>query len=205
MRVPEESFRAGEERIVASPGPEFASTDGEAKVTPGAETDMDPEGRARELVGLGPRGAYSYARQRQRSARGAAIAEYWEQVARIVDDHIRKHARLDIATPKQPSAGRMLVRSPKLREGDSGRIEAAPPGFGSTLRHFHLRYFGVAADHGLDVLDETDIDVVDLSAAILVVVDIPWPACAVGLRVVDEKGHPVFERLKSDWQIPWLS
>jgi hypothetical protein len=204
MRVPEESYRPGEERVAASPGPEpqFASTDGDATVALGAETLIDPVARARELIALGPRGAYSYARQRRRIARTAAIAGYWEQVARIVDDHIHKHAFLDIATPKLPSAGRMLVRSPKLRESNSGQIEEAPLGLGPNLQHFHLRYFGVVADHGLDVLDETDLDAVDQSAAILAAVDIPWPASAVGLRVVDEQGHPVFERLKSDWQIP---
>jgi hypothetical protein len=99
----------------------------------------------------------------------------------------------------------MLARSPKLRERNSGQIEEAPLGFGPNLRHFNLRYFGVVADHGLDVLDETDLEAVDQSAAILAAVGILWPASAVGLRVVDEKGHPVFERLKSDWQIPWLS
>ena len=125
MRVPEESFRSGDERVVASPGPEpqFASTDGDAKVALGAETLIDPVARARELIALGPRGAYSYARQRQWIARTAAIAGYWALGARIVDDHIHKHAPLDIATPKLPSAGRMLARSPKLRERNSGQIE----------------------------------------------------------------------------------
>jgi hypothetical protein len=132
-----------------------------------------------------------------------AIARYWEQVAQIVEDHIQKHAPLDIATPKQPSAGR--IRSPKLQRRNSGQVEAAPPGFGSTLRHFHLRYFGVVAEHGLDVMNETDLEVVDQSAAVLAVGDLPWPAWAVGVRVVDEKGRLVFDRLKSDWQIPWLS
>lgn len=208
MPVPEEPFRSGAKRTVAPPGSprEFISADSEAKVALGAETLIDPALRARELIVLGPRGAYSYARQRQRIARTAEIAGYWGLVARIIEDHIREHTRLDVANPKPLSADRMLRPSPtKLRDGDSAQIEGAPRSSRPTLRQFHLRYFGVAADRGLDVLDQTEINVVDQSAAILAVVDIPWPASAVGLRVVDEKGHPVFERLKSDWQIPWLS
>lgn len=208
MPVLEKPFRLRGERTVVSPGSasEFISTDGDAKVAPEAETGIDPEVHARELMALGPRGAYAYARQRQRIAPTAGIAAYWELVARIVDDHIRKHTRLDAATPMQPSTDRMLRRTPtKLRGGDSGQIKALPPSFGPTPRQFHLRYFGVTTDRGLDVLDETDIKVVDLSAAILAVDEIPWPARAVGLRVVDEKGHPVFERLKSDWQLPLRS
>jgi hypothetical protein len=158
------------------------------------------------LIARGPRGAYSYARQRQRIARTAGIAGYWELVARIIDDHIREHTGLNVANPMPLSADRMPRHSPtKLRDGDSGQIEGAPARLRPTLRHFHLRYFEVAAERGLDVLDETEIEVVDQSAAILAVADIPWPTSAVGLRVVDEKGHPVFERLKSDWQIAWLS
>ena len=208
MPVPEEPFRSRAKRTLAPPGSarEFISTDSDAKVALGAETLIDPAVRARELIALGPRGAYSYARQRQRIASTAGIAGYWELVARIIDDHLREHTRLYVANPKPLSADRMLRPSPtKLRDGDSGQIEEAPRSSRPTLRHFHLRYFEVAADHGLDVLDETEIEVVDQSAAILAVADIPWPASAVGLRVVDEKGHPVFERLKSDWQIAWLS
>jgi len=207
MPVPEEPSRSLGERTIlsAGPGPELISTDGDAKVAQG-ETHIDPEVRARELIALGPRGAYSYARQRQRIARAAGVAAYWELVAHIIDDHIRNHVNLDVAAPKAMSAERMLRHSPAtLAERDGARVREAPPGFGPELRHFHLRYFGVAPDHGLDVLDETDIEVVDQSAAILAVSDIPWPASAVGLRVVDENGHPVFDRLKSDWQIPWLS
>jgi hypothetical protein len=207
MRVTEESFRAGERPVPASPGlaSRFIPADNAARGAPGAGTPIDPEIQARELIALGPRGACSYARQRQRSARNAAIAGYWEQVARIVDDHISKFAPLDIATPKHPSAGRMLVRSPGSPDSDSGQIEEASQRLGPKVRHFHLRYFGLLADHGLDLLDEVDLEVVDQSSAILAVGDIPWPASAVGLRLLDEKGHPIFERLKSDWQIPWLS
>ncbi|MBV8793651.1 MAG: hypothetical protein JO136_01820 [Hyphomicrobiales bacterium] len=99
----------------------------------------------------------------------------------------------------------MLVRSPGSPDSDSGQIEEASQRLGPKVRHFHLRYFGLLADHGLDLLDEVDLEVVDQSSAILAVGDIPWPASAVGLRLLDEKGHPIFERLKSDWQIPWLS
>jgi hypothetical protein len=205
MPVPEEEpFRSRGEHTVVSPGSvqELIPADGDAKVAPDAETDVDPEVRARELIALGSRGAYSYARQRQRIARTAGNAEYWELVARIVDDHIHKHTRLDVAIPIQLSAARMLRPIPtKLRDGDGGQIEKLATSFGPKLRQFHLRYFGVTTDRGLDVLDETEIEVVDLSAAILAVVEIPWPACAVGLRIVDDKGHPVFERLKSDWQL----
>jgi hypothetical protein len=84
----------------------------------------------------------------------------------------------------------------------SRQIGELPPSRGRTLQRFHLRYFAVTTNRGLAVLDEAEIEAVDLSAVILAVAEIPWPLWAVGLRVVDDKGHPVFERLKSEWQLP---
>lgn len=107
-------------------------------------------------------------------------------------------------TSGRPDAGLTPSRIPtKSRNGDSDQVGEVPPSCGGMPQQFHLGYFGVTTNRGLAVLDETEIEAVDQSAAILAVAEIPWPAWAVGLRVVDEKGHPIFERLKSDWQLPW--
>jgi hypothetical protein len=63
---------------------------------------------------------------------------------------------------------------------------------------FRLQFFGVAADHGAIVVEETEIQAPDASGAIRAAADAAWPARAVGLRVLDLEGREIFERLKAD-------
>ena len=72
------------------------------------------------------------------------------------------------------------------------RILAARP------QLFRLQFLGVATGPGPMILDETEIQAADASAAIRSAAESPWPPRAVCLRVVDREGREVFEQLRSD-------
>jgi hypothetical protein len=65
-------------------------------------------------------------------------------------------------------------------------------------QQFRLQFFAVAGDHGPTIVAETVIPAPDASSAIRAAADTPWPAQAIGLRILDPEGREIFERLRAD-------
>ena len=63
---------------------------------------------------------------------------------------------------------------------------------------FRFQFFAVATDRGPAIVVETEIRAADASAAIRAAADVDWPPRAIGLRVLDDEGFELFERLKAD-------
>jgi hypothetical protein len=47
-------------------------------------------------------------------------------------------------------------------------------------------------------LTDVEIEVVDVSAAIIAAANIAWPPRTIGLRILDSEGREVFSRHKAD-------
>lgn len=65
-------------------------------------------------------------------------------------------------------------------------------------QRFRLQFFTVADDRGPPVVAETEIQAADASAAIRAAAEVDWPPRAIGLRILDNEGREIFERLKAD-------
>ncbi|HEY1782831.1 MAG TPA: hypothetical protein VGG79_20805 [Roseiarcus sp.] len=65
-------------------------------------------------------------------------------------------------------------------------------------QRFRLQFFGVGPDLGPAVLTETEVRATDASGAIHAAAEATWPPRAVGLRLLDQEGREIFERLKAD-------
>jgi hypothetical protein len=63
---------------------------------------------------------------------------------------------------------------------------------------FRLQFFAVADDRGPAIVDETELEAANASAAIRAAANADWPPRAIGLRILDREGHEVFERLRAD-------
>jgi hypothetical protein len=200
-------FRSNNHR----PGARFAApppgaTDGGTAGTPDdAFLDIDSaspaEAGADALIAAYRLGAYSEARQRQAQAEEAAAR--WDAVASIIARREEKH----------PGTG--PVRRGEIEAHFASGRGASPPGsrrpfpeinpMGELQRilaegsqRFRLQFFGVATDRGPAILSEADIPAADASDAIRAATERPWPARAVGLRILDREGREIFERLKAD-------
>ena len=64
-----------------------------------------------------------------------------------------------------------------------------------TRQHFCLRFFGLSIDDGLFIVEETEMET---AAPFVDVLDISWPTGAIAVRVIDHKGHFVFDRSRRD-------
>jgi hypothetical protein len=63
-------------------------------------------------------------------------------------------------------------------------------------RRFRIQFPGVSPDRGPSILREVEIEVVDVSAAIIAAANIAWPPRRIGLRILDSEGREVFSRQK---------
>ena len=68
---------------------------------------------------------------------------------------------------------------------------------GRPLR-FRLQFFAVADERGPPVVAEFEIEAADASTAIRTAAEADWPPRAIGLRILDQEGREIFERLKAD-------
>ena len=147
--------------------------------------------------------AYSEARRRQRQAQASPAAAHWADVARLIAQRTgeprearppsRQECGVDLAGPREnlsaPRPFRFFEVDP-LEELE--RVLAVKP------QRFRLQFFGVGPDLGPAVLAEVEIQATDASAAIHAAAEAPWPPRTVGLRVLDQEGREIFERLKAD-------
>ena len=65
-------------------------------------------------------------------------------------------------------------------------------------QQFRLQFFGVAGVLNPTIVGEGEIWAAVVSDVVREAASIAWPAGAIGLRVLDQEGREVFERLKAD-------
>ena len=147
--------------------------------------------------------AYSEARRRQREAQATPAAAHWADVARLIAQRrgesrdakapSRQECDVDLAGDREALPAPRPIRFFEVDPLDElERVLALKP------QRFRLQFFGVGPDLGPSVLGETEIQAADASGAIHAAAGAPWPARAVGLRVLDQEGREIFERLKAD-------
>jgi hypothetical protein len=64
-------------------------------------------------------------------------------------------------------------------------------------QQFRLQFLGPAYTTEPTAENETNLWAPDASAAVWAAAEAPWPAGAIGLRIVDREGCTVFERLRA--------
>jgi hypothetical protein len=162
-----------------------------------------PEAEADALIAAFLVRAYSEARRRQRQARAWETAAHWGYVARIIalrtgaapgaEPPLRRAMDANLTSDRETSPARLPEPFSGIRQLDElERILNAKP------QQFRLQFFAVAGDHGPTIVAETVIPASDSSSAIRAAADEPWPAQAIGLRILDPEGREIFEQLKAD-------
>lgn len=148
-------------------------------------------------------GAYSAARRREHEASSDATARYWSRVALAVARMTGKHIGVDTSTrmamnavfvpDREPAAAREPRSLSGFKPADElTRVRAA------TTHPFRIQFVGAASDHGSIILREVEIQVMDLSGAIVAAANIAWPPRTIGLRILDGEGREIFRRQKAD-------
>ena len=66
------------------------------------------------------------------------------------------------------------------------------------LHRFRIQFVGSSPDRGPSILTEVEIEVADVSGAIIAAANIAWPPQTIGLRILDSEGREVFSRDKAD-------
>jgi hypothetical protein len=158
-----------------------------------------PEADADALIATFRVRAYSEARRRQRQARAREAAAHWGYVARIIalrtgaEPSARRAMDADLTSEQETSPARPPEPFSGIRQLDElERILNAKP------QQFRLQFFAAAGDHGPTIVAETVIPALDASSAIRAAAEEPWPARAIGLRIIDLEGREIFEQLKAD-------
>jgi hypothetical protein len=173
----------------------------------GASASIDsadpPEADADALIAAFQVGAYSEARRRQRQARAREAAAHWSYVARIIarrmgdepcaEPSLRRAMDANLTSGREASPARLPEPFSGVRQLDElERILNARP------QQFRLQFFAAAGDRGPTIVAETVIPAPDASSAIRAAADEPWPAQAIGLRILDPEGREIFEQLRAD-------
>ncbi len=140
--------------------------------------------------------AYAEARKRQDEASSDAIAKDWERVALAV---ARK-----LGSPAGPGAGEGAAARPASAPD---RDRTSPPArrvsepkhvLDARPQSFRIQYVGPPTDRGSSILKEVEIQVLDVSSAIVEAANLAWPPRTIALRILDRDGREVFERHKAD-------
>ena len=63
-------------------------------------------------------------------------------------------------------------------------------------RPFRIQFVSVEPENGLMTLGEVEIEVSDVSSAIIAAAGLTWPRNTTGLRILDHEGREVFGRQK---------
>jgi hypothetical protein len=69
---------------------------------------------------------------------------------------------------------------------------------GAKPQRFRVQFFGVAGARSPTILTESEIWAAEAPDVIREAASIAWPVRAIGLRVLDQEGREVFERLKAN-------
>ena len=149
--------------------------------------------------------AYSEARRREHEASSDAIAKDWERVALAIArkltadtgslDSERMAARVALVPDRDP-ASPSSTRSRRIHE--SG--ERAGSSVESTHQLFRIQYAGPKTGEGPSILKEVEVQVANVSAAIVEAANLIWPRGTTALRILDHDGREVFERHRAGCQ-----
>ena len=156
---------------------------------------------AEELIREFGEAAYGEARRREDEASSDEIARDWRHVALAVAQQIGSREDADplvrlamnaVLVPDRDKAASRKPRSlSKLR-----RPDVLTHTFAATTHPFRIQYVGAAPDRGQTTLKEVEIQVADVSSAIIAAANLEWPPRTTGLRILDREGHEVFSRQK---------
>ncbi len=175
---------------------------------------IDSEAETEALVRDFGETAYDEARRRQHQASSDAIATDWGFVAlavarligsrpdvdplvRLAMNAVLVPAREDVASRRRRSFAGLAPRKPRSLPGSSPADELARV-IAATTNPFRIQFVGSVADSGPTTLTEVEIEVANVSAAIVAAANIAWPPRTIGLRIFDQVGREVFARQKAD-------
>ena len=146
---------------------------------------------------------YAEARRREREANSDVIAKDWGRVAVAVAHKTGKRIGLDTSTRMAmnaifaPDREQAAAREPQpyseLSQVDELKRTLAPK-----VQPFRVQFVGAAPDRGPATLKEVEIQVADVSSAIIAAANLAWPPRTIGLRILDREGREVFNRQKAD-------
>jgi len=173
---------------------------------------IDSEAETEALIRGFGEAAYDEARRRQHQASSDAIATDWGFVAlavarligsrpdvdplvRLAMNAVLVPDREDAASRRRRSLAGLALRKPRSLPGSSPADELARV-IAATTNRFRIQFVGSAADSGSTTLKEVEIEVADVSAAIVAAANIAWPPQTIGLRIFDHVGREVFARQK---------
>ena len=159
-------------------------------------------------------GAYDEARRRQHEASSDPIAADWGfvalAVARLigsrpdVDPLVRLAMNAVLVPDRDEAASRRRRSLTGLKPRKAQSLPGSSPAdelarvIAATTNPFRIQFVGAAADSGPTTLTEVEIEVADVSEAIVVAANIAWPPRTIGLRIFDSAGREVFARQKAD-------
>jgi hypothetical protein len=160
---------------------------------------IDTEAEA--LIRVFGEAAYREARRREYEASSNEIARDWGLVALAVARQIGSREDVDplvrltmnavLVPDREKPASREPQSLSELRRADE--LTRGVP----TTRPFRIQYVGAAPDHGSTTLKEVEIQVADVSSAIITAANLEWPPRTIGLRILDREGREVFGREKA--------
>jgi hypothetical protein len=159
------------------------------------------EAEAEALIRDFGEAAYVAARRREHEASSDEIARDWDCVALAVARRIGEHNGVDpvarlamnaVPVPNRETASSGTPRSPPglTQAEELGRVIAA------AALPFRIQFVGAAPDRRPVTLKEVEVEVADVSAAIVAAANVAWPPRTIGLRILDGAGREVFARQK---------
>jgi hypothetical protein len=147
--------------------------------------------------------AYCEARRREHEASSDAMAKDWGQIALVVARKMSK--RIDVDPSTRVAMNAVLVSDREATPARKPRLLARlTPAhelkrvLDPKLHRFRIQFAGSSRDRGPPILTEVEIEVMDVSAAIIAAANIAWPPRTIGLRILDSEGREVFSREKVD-------
>ncbi len=175
---------------------------------------IDSEAEAESLILDFGEGAYCEARRRQHEASSDPIATDWglvalavarqigsrpdvEPLVRLAMNAVLVPDREDAASRRRRSRVGRAPREPRSLPGSSPVDELARV-IAATTNPFRIQFVGSAGHIGSTTLKEVEIEVADVSAAIVAAANIAWPPRTTGSRIFDHVGREVFARQKAD-------
>jgi hypothetical protein len=172
---------------------------------------IDSEAEAEALILDFGESAYDEARRRQYEASSDPIATDWGFVAlavarqtgsrRDVEPQVRLAMnavlvpdRADAASRRRRSRVGLAPRNPRSLPSPADELARV---IAATTNPFRIQFVGSAGDVGSTTLKEVEIEVADVSEAIVAAANIAWPPRTTGLRIFDHVGREVFARQKA--------
>ena len=147
--------------------------------------------------------AYCEARRREHEASSDAIAKDWGRIALSVARKMSQ--RIDVDPSTRVAMNAVLVSDREATPARKPRILARLTAahelkrlLDPKLHRFRIQFVGASAHRGPSILTEVEIEVMDVSAAIVAAANIAWPPRTIGLRILDSDGREVFSREKVD-------